>query len=346
MNNRNLWVDYGKAIGIVLVVYGHVVRGLLAAGIIEDHIFLHKLVDSVIYSFHMPLFFFLSGLFFWHSMSNRGANGVFLSKIDTVFYPFVLWSILQGCTEALLSNYTNGDVSLAKVFSLLWAPRAQFWFLYALFLIFTLSVLLYRRSAMFLPLLVAGAVIYVFQNRGPNFFVFNFIAQNFVFFAFGVWFNSIRGHIESRAGLVAAVSGVAFVVVEYVFHGVLGMRYEERGAISLVVAMTAILFVVSACMVLARKPLGWVLTLGALSMPIYLMHILAGSGIRVILSKFFGIDSVAVHILAGCVIGLVLPVIAAKILEAMGIKWLYEAPAWMSLDKRRQRRLTIAPRTL
>lgn len=96
MNNRNLWVDYGKAIGIVLVVYGHVVRGLLAAGIIEDHIFLHKLVDSVIYSFHMPLFFFLSGLFFWHSMSNRGANGVFLSKIDTVFYPFVLWSILQA----------------------------------------------------------------------------------------------------------------------------------------------------------------------------------------------------------------------------------------------------------
>jgi fucose 4-O-acetylase-like acetyltransferase len=346
MNNRNLWVDYGKAIGIVLVVYGHVVRGLLAAGIIDDHILFHRLVDSVIYSFHMPLFFFLSGLFFWHSMNSRGASGVFFSKIDTVFYPFVIWSILQGSIEALLSSYTNGDVSFAQVFSLLWSPRAQFWFLYALFLIFTLGVLLYRRSVMFLPLLVAGAVIYIFQSSGPNFFAFNFIAQNFVFFAFGVWFNSIREHVESRAGVVAAFSGLAFVALEYWFHGVLGMRYEERGAASLLVAMNAILFVVSACMVLARKPIAWVVTLGALSMPIYLMHILAGSGIRVILSKFFGVDSVLVHILAGCLIGLVLPVIAAKILQAMGIKWLYEAPAWMSLDKRRQRRLAMTPRTL
>ncbi len=346
MKNRNLWVDYGKAIGIVLVVYGHVVRGLLSAGIIKENIFLHELVDSVIYSFHMPLFFFLSGLFFWHSMNNRGAGGVFLSKIDTVFYPFVLWSLLQGSIEALLSNYTNGDVSLARVFSLLWAPRAQFWFLYALFLIFTLSVLVYRRSSMFLPLLLAGALIYIFQRSGPNFFIFNFIAQNFVFFAFGVWFNSIREHIESRAGIVAAFSGLAFVALEYGFHGVLDMRYQERGAISLLVALTAILFVVSGCMVLARRPLGWVLTLGALSMPIYLMHILAGSGIRVVLSKFLGIDGVGLHIVAGCVVGLVLPVLAAKILEAMGIKWLYEAPAWMSLDKRRQRRLAMTPGTL
>lgn len=60
MNTRNLWVDYAKAIGIVLVVYGHVVRGLLNAGILQDAEF-HGLVDSVIYSFHMPLFFFLSG---------------------------------------------------------------------------------------------------------------------------------------------------------------------------------------------------------------------------------------------------------------------------------------------
>jgi len=57
--NHYDWVDYAKGIGIILVVYGHVARGIFSAGmIVNEKIF--RLVDSVIYSFHMPLFFFLS----------------------------------------------------------------------------------------------------------------------------------------------------------------------------------------------------------------------------------------------------------------------------------------------
>lgn len=63
MTNRNLWVDYAKAIGILLVVYGHVVRGLLNGGIITENVAFHELVDSIIYTFHMPLFFFCPGCF-------------------------------------------------------------------------------------------------------------------------------------------------------------------------------------------------------------------------------------------------------------------------------------------
>lgn len=58
MNERNQWVDLCKGIGIILVVYGHVARGVFNAGIPLDEAS-YKLVDSIIYSFHMPLFFFL-----------------------------------------------------------------------------------------------------------------------------------------------------------------------------------------------------------------------------------------------------------------------------------------------
>ena len=47
---RVKWVDYAKAGSILLVVMGH-------AGFPES-------ARSVIYVFHIPLFFFLSGLFF------------------------------------------------------------------------------------------------------------------------------------------------------------------------------------------------------------------------------------------------------------------------------------------
>ncbi|BEL98781.1 hypothetical protein SM14VA2_11940 [Serratia marcescens] len=67
---REAWVDYAKGIGIILVVFGHVNRGLYSAGIqLSGSSYL--LTDSIIYSFHMPLFFFLSGLFFTQSLDKR-----------------------------------------------------------------------------------------------------------------------------------------------------------------------------------------------------------------------------------------------------------------------------------
>ncbi|STU64905.1 acyltransferase [Klebsiella pneumoniae subsp. ozaenae] len=79
---REAWVDYAKGIGIILVVFGHVNRGLYSAGIqLSGSSYL--LTDSIIYSFHMPLFFFLSGLFFTQSLDKKGKTSFVISKIDT-----------------------------------------------------------------------------------------------------------------------------------------------------------------------------------------------------------------------------------------------------------------------
>lgn len=75
---RESWVDYAKGIGILLVVFGHVNRGLQAAGIIMPSKLYH-LVDSIIYSFHMPLFF-LSGLFLLSRL--RRKESCFFSLIN------------------------------------------------------------------------------------------------------------------------------------------------------------------------------------------------------------------------------------------------------------------------
>lgn len=46
-NNRIAWVDIAKGIGIVLVLIGHISQ--------------NKNLHYFIYSFHMPLFFIISG---------------------------------------------------------------------------------------------------------------------------------------------------------------------------------------------------------------------------------------------------------------------------------------------
>lgn len=62
MKNRIHWVDYAKGIGILLVVYGHVILGLHDSKVGMQGLN-YELQHLFIYSTHMPLFFFLSGLF-------------------------------------------------------------------------------------------------------------------------------------------------------------------------------------------------------------------------------------------------------------------------------------------
>lgn len=68
---RSEWVDAAKGLGILLVVYGHVARGLVNGGVPMDRQWFATL-DAAVYAFHMPLFFLLSGWFFVGSLTRRG----------------------------------------------------------------------------------------------------------------------------------------------------------------------------------------------------------------------------------------------------------------------------------
>jgi fucose 4-O-acetylase-like acetyltransferase len=329
---RDAWVDYAKAIGIVLVVYGHVARGVYNAGIPMDT-GLYERVDSIIYSFHMPLFFFLSGLFFFHSLKRRGPTALVANKVDTILYPYILWSLIQGLTEVWLSNYTTGKTTLSEVLSL-WDPRVQFWFLYALFLVVLGAIVVYRRDSrpLLVTVLVISALACVFQNRIPSAFHSDYVVKNFVFFALGVWFNSVQHRMSQHPRFWAAVGILAFVAVQYFFHVVLGLQYTDKGVASLLVAVVSILSVTSVSMLLSRTPVPWILAMGSASMAIYLMHILAGSGARIFLSRVIGVQDAGVHLLIGCLAGTLLPMLFLHLSERVGLRGLLSAPPWISAE--------------
>lgn len=339
MQERNVWVDYAKAIGIILVVYGHVARGVFNAGLPMDEAEF-VLVDSIIYSFHMPLFFFLSGLFFFDSLQKRGRGGLIINKIDTIAYPFIVWSLLQGLFEVALSNYTNGQVTLVEVFSLLWMPRAQFWFLYALFLVFVVCTFLYAKAdrRFFLPFVVLFGVLFVFQQDLTINNMTRFILGNTVFFALGVWFNEVKAFFLARYSSLALVFGAMFIAGQYLFHVTFGMNYTDGGLPVLALATVSIFFMVALSMWLGQYRVDWLLFIGASSMTIYLMHILAGSGVRVILSKFMGIDSITVHLLIGTLIGTAAPLVAQLIINRYRLHFLLAPPKRISASHFRMRK--------
>lgn len=306
---RDDWVDYAKALGIILVVYGHTARGVLNAGIKYDKK-IHYLIDSIIYSFHMPLFFFLSGLFFVSSLKKRGPYPLFKNKLETIFYPYIVWSLLQGGIELILSRYTNGNVTLTGIASLLWAPRAQFWFLYALFLISVIGIAVYVK----LPIKYYGlvfllaALVYISRREFLFIPLTGFILSNFVFFALGVIFYQKRKFVVNYNHLILPITFLLFISFQWYFHIEWGFSYKTKEyGLALLLAICSLFFVSSFCIALSRFKLTWLSFVGAASLGIYVMHILAGSGTRIILQKFLGIDSAWIHLLIETVMGVLIP---------------------------------------
>ena len=79
---RVKWVDYGKAVGIILMLYGHLNSKWFPA-----------LGESIkwIYTFHMPFFFLLSGIFF---SDKKDFKTFFTTKIKSLILPYYVFSIL------------------------------------------------------------------------------------------------------------------------------------------------------------------------------------------------------------------------------------------------------------
>lgn len=325
MANRQYWVDYAKAIGIFLVVYGHVLRGLANAGLPLDNTLYH-LVDGVIYSFHMPLFFFISGLFFYSSFTKRGIKSFVSNKIDTIIYAYFIWSIIQGLAEVLLSSYTNSQVNFTDVLSLLWQPRAQFWFLYALFMVFVFASIIFTKISdkYILPVFICSIFIYIFQSNLPSSYNIGFITHNFVFFIFGAFLNKYSDFLNSPKSLT--ISAVFFIIFQYLFYLKLSDARYLVSIQSLLLALVSILFIIALSKNLAKNPKNWVLFIGSSSMAIYVMHVLFASGTRIVLVNAYNINSTPIHIIAGTVAGLIAPLLIVVFAKKYKFPYLFSAP--------------------
>lgn len=328
---RYAWVDNAKAIGITLVVMGHVNRGLHSSGIyISERLF--TLLDSIIYTFHMPLFFFLSGLFFVSSIEKNGKKKFLSTKLDTIVYPYIIWSILQGGVEVLLSKYTNSKTDLIEVLSFFIYPRAQFWFLYALSMIFLVAILVYRKENFnkSLPItIVISFFAYLLTNTIGSSFHVNYITNYMCFFLIGCLCSKISIEksiplIQSKTVLLATF--VTFCTIQYIFHVKLQLNYLNIGLMTFIIAITGIAFISLLSIHLSKMKIRSLEIIGKLSMVIYLVHILAGSGSRVILNNFFHIKNWHAHFILGTIAGITLPIIFYTVTKKININFLFSRP--------------------
>ncbi len=161
--NRLHAIDSARGIGIALVVFGHAWRGAQGAGLIGDEA-LFRIIDAAIYAFHMPLFFFLSGLLFLQALSKYSARSLLRGRVTRLLWPMALWTWIFFGLRLLAGNAANAPV-LATDFPLIpLPPYEHLWFLWALFItqvavIGVFSVLDGRVEQNALRWIAAGAAV-------------------------------------------------------------------------------------------------------------------------------------------------------------------------------------------
>ncbi len=196
LSNRVAYVDIAKGIGIILVVMGHNDFSLISP-------FAHKLI----YSFHMPMFFFMSGMFFkpdvpfWTFIRNRYHRVLkpFVAILLLIYFASLSFSkvgLVMATRRLLKAMYANGH----------YLDWVQLWFLPHLFIVSVLAYFYFRavrqprifqlRWVLLLTIYIMGVL-----NIGA-FWPFNFDLANRAFTLYGLPFSLD----------IAVVSGFFFIL--------------------------------------------------------------------------------------------------------------------------------------
>lgn len=327
MEGRQDWIDYAKGMGIIMVVYGHVLRGLHSAELQLSETFFN-VSDAFIYGTHMPLFFFLAGLLFSKCLHKRGTTWFLSDKVKVLLYPYVLWTLLQSAMELMFSGYTNHQLQLSDLFTGLYIPRAQFWFLHALFMMYVCTAMIFtfseKHGAGFS--LAFATLLYCFPQAVGTAFFGPFIT-NYVYFTIGIvccGFGLGQWQFPTNRWVIMA-AGAVFVTI-----GALTAHDHTSGIsfLGFLLALSGTLFISTLATRMSHAHgLLFLKSLGQKTMPIYLAHIMAGSGIRILLDRFFHVHDVLVHAVIGTLTGIFLPLLAYKIAQERGLNFIFEFPA-------------------
>jgi fucose 4-O-acetylase-like acetyltransferase len=320
---RESWNDVAKGWGILLVVLGHALRGLQNVQLLPREGWSHAL-DAWIYSFHMPLFFLLSG-FFMEKAVQRPLDRALKDRAKTLLWPYIVWSMLQTLVQIRMSRYTSSAYDWTAVIGILWKPVMQFWFLYVLLLLSLLWLGLRRAGVPALGLLAIALILHLTQEGSGLWAMWDLVRIHGVWFAAG----AVLGVMPRLVDKLRAASPSARVAIL-----TLGFAVTSVGAVtgpdallrsSILWAFPGVLASLALAMSLPEslrltRGLAWI---GRLSLEIYLVHTLASATMRAILLHGLKIHDVTLHLVLASVAGVAIPIITVLISRRFQLRHIF-----------------------
>lgn len=215
---RVVSIDIARAIGIVLVVIGHY---------LPDGAPLWYLgMREWIYSFHMPLFVFISGYVYMLTYRKESYKDFLLRKSKRLLIPYFIVSVIIISIKILSQKAMGMDIknpvdatSFIRMFAY---PEAaiHLWFIFAIWWIFVTVPLFSWRGGHVVLLVIAAALHYLPQIYPvisfPEIFCIRKAAEYLLYFMCGAVLFDLGLNLE-KPNRIAAVTAFAVFVLNSVF---------------------------------------------------------------------------------------------------------------------------------
>lgn len=190
INNRKLYIDLCKAYAICFMIWGH-------SGIPEN-------VAIYMHSFHMPIFFFISGMLF-NKKSYRTFRSFFIRKFKGLIVPYIIFGIINAFICYIIYDKYKFIEQLKAIFT-------------------TPAINLEIANALwFLPCIFIVEIAFYFISENKNIYIYIFLF-------------SVTGYLYPQVtskrlfwGMDIAFVGIVFYGVGYIFNNkIKNYKFKNR----------------------------------------------------------------------------------------------------------------------
>ncbi len=306
---RNVLVDRLKGYACFLVLFGHVIMGIRLAGIDIPKFFWG--MEKFIWSFHVALFLFLSGVVYkvtgeWKNKKTK--LRFILYKLYTLGIPYIAFSVVYILINSLVGE-SNTGFAVSDILYIWKTPVAQYWFLYALFFLFCIWTAFSGMIKNWQITLIVVLISYLAPLFGISLGSLDVVFYSALAFGIGTFvdFKSLAklpGWAKWLVVLLHIVTGVIFVLLNKIEAPFIKEIMIVFGIYSSIMFISLI----QCCKPVAR----FLDFVNKYSFQIYLLHTIFTAGIRIILLRM-NITQWWIHVLLGTACGLVFSVLAAVI---------------------------------
>ena len=256
--------DMFKGVAIVLVVCGHILSRNWE-NVIDNHP-----VYTWIYSFHMPLFFFISGYLIDYTAGSRSICYGLKKKALSLLVPYFIWCFA-------IAPFING-AKLPSVIYVTTNADYRYWFIYLLFLfscIYYVGKLVFNKRYCCGGIIIAIAIFGVGQLLYPC-DIFSRGLQFVLIYFFGVWASKTNLNEKAEIFKEPLLSLVlfAFIIssISYCHHDIEYLNKACKLISSFSICYIALYYINNHSINMNNKVVKMISFIGNNSIVIYLTH--------------------------------------------------------------------------
>lgn len=287
---------------MLLVIIGHCVDGYLKAHMFPEYTLELQYFFDFLYSFHMPLFFLLSGFLYYYSYNNASLKKI-VGKVSELIILYFGFSVIQCLIQIAMAGRINRNITFNDIFLLPIYTVPPYWYLYVLAFLYIVSYALrpLNRIKLVIPLVLCVISVLGIHIRA---FSISDIAFYSLFFTIGGVIALKRYDLHLKKVHFLILFLLYIVIVS--FGSLCGLEKIFRALLLSLVVLSAF------CSFISIKSISLFTLCGKYCLPIYLLHSYLTAGTRVLL-KAIHCNNILLYLSSGIVLGIIIPILTYKI---------------------------------